>query len=134
MASEARQAFLAAMDDDFNTATAIGSLFEFTRKINAHIHNGAVETADTWRTVDTLYNDLVGSVLGLVTEATYSSESAGLTDQLLRILVDTRADLRKARQFALADQIRDRLAAASVQLEDKPEGTSWRLTPPEPSE
>jgi len=44
----------------------------------------------------------------------------------MQILITVRAEARKAKQFALADIIRDRLAALSIKLEDRPDGTTWR--------
>jgi cysteinyl-tRNA synthetase len=58
--------------------------------------------------------------------------SAG-AEPFVELLVSIRAELRKARQFALADQVRDRLAALGVVLEDGPQGTRWRFEQPEDS-
>lgn len=134
LVEETRSRFRAEMDDDFNTAAAIGALFDSARKVNATLHSGAPQTADTWKLVDDVYTDFVGSVLGLITDETFASQSAGMTEQLLKVVLDTRADLRRAKQYALADQVRQRLAQVGVQLEDKPEGTSWRIVPQEPRE
>jgi cysteinyl-tRNA synthetase len=127
--TEAR--FREAMDDDFNTANALAVLFDLNREVNKMVHEGAPVSRESWQQVDALYGRLVGDVLGLITPETYQAQTAGLTDDLLRLLVETRAELRQAKQWALADRIRDRLGALGVALEDRPDGTTWRIRPPE---
>ncbi|MGZ3472511.1 MAG: CysS/YqeB C-terminal domain-containing protein, partial [Isosphaeraceae bacterium] len=53
----------------------------------------------------------------------------GLTAPLLELLLELRARLRKDKNFALADEVRNRLAALGVVLEDRPDGTRWRIEP-----
>jgi len=134
MLKEAEGRFRDAMDDDFNTATALAVLFDLNREVNRMLNESAPISREAWQEVDTLYGRLVGHVLGLVTPETYQAQTAGLTDDLLKLLVDTRAELRTAKQWALADQIRDRLMSLGVVLEDKPGSTAWRLRPPEAAE
>ena len=115
-----RQRFIAAMDDDLNTPQAIAALFDLARDINRERDAGASVT-DAQATLREL-----GGILGL----TFEEHSAG-SDHLaaqpfIDLLVSTRTELRQARQFALADQIRDELAAQGVVLEDSAQGTVWR--------
>ena len=56
-----------------------------------------------------------------------SASDDGLTSKLLELLIALRAESRKAKNFALSDQIRDRLAALGVTLEDRPDGTGWTI-------
>lgn len=134
LVQETETRFRQAMDDDFNTAGALAVLFDLSREVNGLIHEGAAMGRDAWQELDALYGRLAGDVLGLIAPETYETEVAGLSEQLLNLLVETRAELRKAKQWGLADRIRSRLSAAGVELEDKPEGTTWRLQPPEPAE
>ena len=53
----------------------------------------------------------------------------GLTEPLLELLLELRARLRKDKNFALADEVRNRLTALGVVLEDRPDGTRWRIEP-----
>lgn len=131
MWADAEARFRDAMDDDFNTANALAVLFDLNREVNKMAHEGAPISRESWQQVDALYSRLVGDVLGLITPETYQAPTVGLTDDLLRLLVETRAELRQARQWTLADRIRDRLGALGVTLEDRPEGTTWRIRPPE---
>lgn len=50
-----------------------------------------------------------------------------LVDGLVKVLIEMRAEARKAKDFARADEIRDRLAALRIALKDRPDGTTWRL-------
>lgn len=109
-----REQFEAAMDDDFNTSQAIAVLFDLAREINKA--SGRVSEAQA-----TLL-ELAG-LLGLTLTGNESdSNEAG---PFIELLIETRAALRKERQFALADQVRDRLIEMGVALEDTANGTEW---------
>jgi cysteinyl-tRNA synthetase len=112
-----RERFLAAMDDDLNTAQAVAALFDLAREINRAKGEGLGITAAQ----STLQG--LGQLLGLTfTKAEADREAAPFIDLLLEI----RDDLRKEKQFALADVIRGRLTSLGIALEDTPEGTRWR--------
>ncbi len=114
-----RERFLSAMDDDLNTPQAIAALFDLAREINRM----APEGGDIAEAQEAL-RELAG-VLGLSLEP----EAAALTgaEPFLDLLVEMRQELRAARQFELADRLRDRLQDMGVSLEDTPQGTRWRL-------
>ncbi len=117
-----RHAFEEAMDDDFNTSAALGQLFELVRAINQARDAGVGAAA--LGAAQEMLRELAG-VLGLRLE-----EGRGRELELapfVDLLVEVRRELRQARQYALADRIRDRLAQLGVQLEDTKEGTAWRL-------
>ncbi len=117
-----RHAFEEAMDDDFNTSAALGQLFELVRAINQARDAGVGAAA--LGAAQEMLRELAG-VLGLRLE-----EGRGRELELapfVDLLVEVRRELRQARQYALADRIRDRLAQLGVQLEDTKEGTTWRL-------
>ena len=114
-----RARFIDAMDDDLNTPQAMAVLFDLAREIN----RGAAEGLSTDE-AKTILRELA-DVLGLTFQA---RESTGLVEvsPFIDLLVETRTGLREAKQFALADSIRDRLAGLGVTLEDGPEGTRWK--------
>ena len=129
-----RGKFLAAMDDDFNTAGAIAALHELAGEINAHVERLGLERRPdepAARRVAAAVAALkqTGTLLGLFASpaATPKSADDGLADRLVRLLIDLRADARQRKDFALSDAIRDKLAAAGVTLEDRPGGTEWRV-------
>ncbi|MCJ7706097.1 MAG: cysteine--tRNA ligase, partial [Anaerolineales bacterium] len=120
-AEAARAEFESAMDDDFNTSAALSHLFELVRAINQARDAGAGEEA--LGTAQAALRELAG-VLGLrlklVREA--KQEAGPFIDLLLLV----RSELRQAKQWALADVIRDRLVDLGVTLEDGKAGTTWR--------
>jgi cysteinyl-tRNA synthetase len=121
----ARDRFVEALEDDLNTAGALAALFELVRAINAARAAGAGE--ESLGAAQAELRELAG-VLGLRLQETRAPAPAPDIAPFVEILIDTREALRRARQFALADAIRERLAAAGVLLEDGPQGTRWRTT------
>ncbi len=119
-AATARQAFEAAMDDDFNAPRAIGALFEFGRAIN-RLAPGC-SAADVAKAQGTL-TSLLGALGIELHEPDAASDDA---TPFIDLLVNLRQQLREARQWELADNIRDDLGALGVVIEDKPDGTVWR--------
>ena len=119
--------FLEAMDDDFNTAGAVGVLFDFTKAVNSLLHLGQTIHRRTWVAIDALYTELGGDILGIVPETFEEAEQGDLEEPLMDLLIDVREELRKAKQWALSDTIRDRLSGIDVVLEDRQEGTVWNM-------
>ncbi len=117
-ASPAKAQFVEAMDDDFNTPRALAAMFDLAREIN----RGKDEGADVLGAQDTL-RELSG-VLGISLDETAEPSAAG---PFVQMLVNVRTELRAARQFDIADSIRDRLSELGVTIEDTPEGTEWRI-------
>ena len=117
-ADEYVQGFERAMDDDFNTADAVASVFELVKFVNT--------TADGNRSkeyLDTLYNILfkLTDVLGIIID-----KKEEMLDDEIEAMIEKRQAARKERNFALADQIRDELLAKGIILEDTREGVKWK--------
>jgi len=125
---DARRQFEDAMDDDFGTPGAIAALFELNRQINARLDGSQPLSLGDLRAVDSLYRRLAGDVLGVLPDDLGQQLGAGLSADLIEVLIDTRARLRQSKQWALADGIRDQLETLGIQLQDRPEGTSWTLS------
>ena len=113
-----REQFIAAMDDDLNTADAIAALFELTKDINVLIASGQ-PTKATCAAARMLFDDLCG-VLGLL----YARREEDL-DAEIEALIAARAEARKNKNWAEADRIRDELKARQIVLEDTPQGVKW---------
>ncbi len=133
---EHRTRFLEAMDDDFNTGAALGELFELVRSVNRFADgrklDGDVRDPSSladWRSGIVVLRELT-RILGLFRAApaqSPSSEADSLTPALLDLLVKLRTQVRKEKNFALADQIRKDLVSLGVVLEDRPDGTGWKI-------
>ena len=109
-----RQEFIAAMDDDLNTADAISAIFELITVINTAVRDGASrEFAE--KSLDTLME--LASIVGLLQQ-----DADKAVDDDIQALVDERQEARKAKNFARADEIRDMLKARGITLKDTPQG------------
>jgi cysteinyl-tRNA synthetase len=128
LVENARRDFLAEMDDDFNTAGALGQLSKFTREVNRLLGAGDGIDAPTLAVLDGAYEELGEGILGILRDVGAvggAQTGKGLEARLVEAMIETRARLRDAKQFELADGIRDRLAAMGIELKDGPEGTTW---------
>lgn len=115
-----RKGFTECMDDDFNTAGALGYLFELVRVINQAKDSGV--PAGIIAEGQNLLRELM-TVLGLRIERPEKGEQAA---PFIQLLINLRCDLRQQKLWALSDQIRTSLADLGVLLEDSKDGTTWR--------
>ncbi len=118
-AKAARAGFESSMDDDFNSAGALGNLFELVRVINQARADGA--TDEQLKGAQDALEELSG-VLGLKLRVEKEAHAA---DAFIDLLVEVRQDVRQAKLWELSDKIRDRLAAMGVQVEDAKSGSTW---------
>ncbi len=112
-----KQEFIAAMDDDLNTADALAAIFMLVRDINTLIAGGAGKNA--LAACADMFDELTG-VLGIV----YNRKTEAL-DSDIEDLIEQRTAARKAKDFKTADEIRDKLKAMGIVLEDTPQGVKW---------
>ncbi len=121
--------FREAMDNDFNTPQALAALFDLTKAVNTLLNSGQAVSGGTLKAINNTYSALGGDVLGVIpAEIAVGGGSAGLEDDLIRLLIDLRAAARKNKDYATGDTIRKRLAEMGVILEDRSEGTSWKVS------
>jgi cysteinyl-tRNA synthetase len=120
--------FFQVMDDDLNTPQALAVLFDLNKVVNTLLNSGQEVSGGTLSAIDRTYRELGGDVLGVIPEELPQETGAGLENELMALLIDLRAQARANRDWATADLIRNRLNEAGVSLEDRPEGTTWRLT------
>jgi len=127
MLTAARAQFIERMDDDFNTPAALAVLQDVTRQVNTLLNEGGPQTLATLETIDAFYRDLGGEVLGIVPERAESAADAAREDGLVRLLIDLRAEARAKKDWGTGDTIRNRLKELGVVLEDRADGTTWKL-------
>ena len=127
MLDAARAAFIERLDDDFNTPAGLAVLQDLTRQVNTLLNESGPQTEGTLAAIDALFRELGGEVLGVVPEREESTADAGREDGLVRLLIDLRAEARAKKDWATGDTIRDRLKELGVVLEDRADGTIWKL-------
>lgn len=118
------QRFEAAMDDDFNTPLALGSVFELVKSTNKFVSEGVKpETLlQALTTVESLLD-----VLGFRPIVEKSSHPS-ITSDLIELILQVREKLRKEGRYDLSDDIRNQLRELGILLEDRPNKTSWKLS------
>jgi cysteinyl-tRNA synthetase len=132
-----RDGFLTKMDDDFNTGGAVSDLFGLLSALNKFADAKKLEdakarqdqdVADFMRAVETLreLSAILGIFLKPPATITGSGEEDALLDDVMKLLIDLRAQARQNKNFEMADAIRDRLTALGVTLEDRAGETGWK--------
>ena len=121
---ETKEQYLAHMDDDFNTAGAIGVLFELVHEANRFRANATEADLPLLAATRDLIREL-GEPLGLFQAAPWREAKGELTGDLVELLIDVRRQLRDQKDFQMADQIRDHLHEMGIELKDKGEETVW---------
>lgn len=114
-----RDRFIEAMDDDFNTADAMGVLFDLVRKVNT------ITAANPTKALARVCLDRVMEIADVFGILSHSSSEENL-DSEIEAMIQARQEARKAKNFAEADRIRDALKAMNIVLEDTPQGVKWR--------
>ena len=130
--------FYAAMEDDFNTALAITYMFELSKEINDYyreFNDGKILPVtidgDIILRVRAIYLEMA-EIIGIfeqplpVEETEKKSDEPALVDALMKIILSLRQEARTAKNWAVADKIRDELNAAGIVVEDTPQGAVWK--------
>ncbi len=117
---DAKARFVEAMDDDFNTADALGVIFDLARSCNIYIKEAYPYNKDLLEEVLRFYRD-INDIFELVD----ISEPESLDDEIAEKIA-RREQARVEKDFATADQIRDQLLERGIILEDTPHGTRWK--------
>jgi len=118
--NEAKERFVEAMDDDFNTADGLGVIFDLARSCNIYLKEGYP------------YNkELLEEVAQFIREFNDIFEIIDISvpknlDNEINEMIARRDEARANKDFATADQIRDELNSKGIVLEDTPHGTRWK--------
>ena len=128
---ELREAFMEAMRDDFNTALAISHMFALAKEINIY-HKAVVDAGiKPDGKLVALLNDVLAemcSIIGVLekTAAPAAEESGDSKEsELVEMLIAMRQDARKNKNYALADELRNKLSEIGIVLQDTPQGVKW---------
>lgn len=122
--SEYISRFEAAMDDNFNTPNAAALLFDFMRDANRFMDTNDKISGESLSAVEKFFTAAAGGVLGLL-EGEKAADK-GLEDDLIRLLLDIRTELKKEKNYKLSDVVRDRLKEIGVEIRDSKEGTTYK--------
>ena len=121
--------FDAAMDDDFNTALAISQMFGLAKEINRYhqeIERGVAFDAANFKKAADDYHAMA-AIIGIFEQEETQADD-GLADALMELIIGIRQEARAAKNWAVADRIRDGLKEAGVIIEDTPTGVRWKRT------
>ncbi len=127
--------FREAMDDDFNTARGIGIVFDAVRNLNRLLDERAPESEPELRSAKADFQK-IGNILGILQELpkqyfekkkSRGLEKSAVDPETIDKLIAERLAARKSKNWARADEIRDFLAGHNIVLEDRPEGTVWKI-------
>ncbi|OYR54952.1 cysteine--tRNA ligase [Halorubrum sp. Ea1] len=133
----ARDEFAAAMNDDLNLREATAALLELTDAVNRHVDgagdsgtdgggSGAAYDYRGLRGAVEAFEDLAGDVLGLQFEAE-SDGDVELAGELVELVLDVREAERAAGNYERADELRDALRDVGIEIEDGPDGATYRF-------
>ena len=132
IAEKAMADFYEAMDDDFNTALAIGYMFTLSKEINTYANNvinkGADFDAVHFGKLMQVYKDMA-AVIGIFEsslEMPEANDGVGISSEEIEALIAERAEAKKNKNWGRADEIRDSLKAQGIILEDSAAGTKWK--------
>ncbi len=126
---DAKKKFEEAMDDDFNTPLALAAIFDIVRAINSYANaNREIETSTKKEVYETLRSLM--NVLGINIEVERKEprgEEIRIINELMNLIINVRDEMRKRREWKIADEIRENLKKMGFVIEDTPEGTRWKL-------
>ena len=124
--------FQTAMDMDFNTARALGTIFTFVGKTNQFLtHHANSKTDATASLLAAAHNALLTTcdVLGIAQQQTQDAprQSMEQAEALISLLLEVRAEAKQRKDWETSDKIRDRLKALNVEIQDTRQGTTWKF-------
>ncbi len=126
--AQQKETFIAAMNDDFSTPQAIAALFDFNKGVNTLLNADTPLNKASLIAIDDFYRTLGEGVLGIIPDDLSAEIGGNLVDGLIQILIGLRQSARANKDWATADIIRNQLTDLGVSLEDRPDGTIWKLT------
>ena len=124
-----------SLEDDLNTAGALGALFSFVKSTNVDLEAGRLSARDA-TAARVLLRAIAGDIFGVmpgtaapVASSESSSEASDPEEAWIDARIVARKEAKKARDFGAADAIRDELLGKGIVLEDTPQGVRWKRKP-----
>ena len=126
--AKAKTEFSSVMDDDFNSPRAIAVLQDLTRDVNTLLNSDTEVGLSTLQAINEAYSTMGGDVLGLIPAVDVADSGDSKRESaLIEMLIGMRAQARVDKDYARSDQIRDELAGMGIILEDRADGTIWKV-------
>ena len=119
--AKTKEEIITAMDDDFNSPTAVAKVFDLVKIVNEKLENTTSDDMNLLYQALMLLDD-INSFLGIIPE---ESDKSANNDELMELLLTVRNELRNKKEFGLADKIRDDLYKLGFVIEDGTDGTRW---------
>ena len=122
----AKDKFVAAMDEDFNTSMGLGAIFELVKELNKAVDNpvnkdGAEVVKETIDYIINVMEEALGVKLKL------EAAVGNLTSELVEFILELRREARAEKNWAMSDKIRDRLAEMGIKIKDGKDRTTWSM-------
>ena len=122
----AKDKFIAAMDEDFNTSMGLGAIFELVKELNKAVDNpvnkdGAEVVKETVEYIINVMEEALGVKLKLETIV------GNMTSELIDFILELRREARNEKNWAMSDKIRDRLAEMGIKIKDGKDKTTWTM-------
>jgi cysteinyl-tRNA synthetase len=114
------------MNDDFNTPVLIANLFDAVRIINSANDKKVTLTQADIDLLKKMYQNFLFDVMGLKTEDE-NNKTTEVLGKVVDLVLDIRNKAKADKNFALSDEVRNKLAAAGVQVKDSKEGSTWKI-------
>jgi cysteinyl-tRNA synthetase len=120
-------AFQGALDEDLATPSAFAVIHEFVTNGNTSLANDAADLKEIYVQVRTMLNILGLDPLNKQWQKETSQDANNALDSLIQTMLKQRNDARAAKNFAVADSVRDALNSAGILIEDTPQGSRWSI-------
>ena len=119
--------FVAAMDDDLNTAQAVAVIFDFVKEVNRTIAENETLNFKFYQNVKEFLERTAVGILGIMSFETDESAIKDLDVNFIQQMIDRRTEAKKVKNYSLADKIREELKELGVELKDSKEGTTFKV-------
>lgn len=120
--------FIAAMDDDFNTAQAVAVIFDFVKEVNRTIAENENINAEFYKNVKVFLEKTAVEVLGIMNfNIEDKTANSNIDVNFIQQMIDKRTEAKNKKDYALADKIREELKALGVELKDSKDGTTYKI-------